>query len=156
VAATKPKLAKLMMSVIPPLMHHVRREMRLAAKSELTVAQFKILANIRRGLCFADEIAEHQGVSQAAISRAIAFLAGRQLITGSASSQDRRRTELKLTKKGTELFGRFLSVAENMLEDKLAALSRKEQDQLELGLNHLEKLFLSPTPSSSNDKRAEV
>ena len=142
------------MSVIPPLMHRVRREMRLAARSELTVAQFRILASIRRGLCFADEIAEQQGVSKAAISRAAAFLADRQLIVRSPSPLDRRRVELRLTKKGTELFRHFLDVAEVMLDQKLTDLSRKEQDQLELGLNHLERLFLSPTISSANDRRA--
>jgi len=136
------ELARRVLDVIPPLMHRIRGEMRTEATSELSVQQFRILSNIRRGLCFTNEIAADQRVSLAAISRAIDVLVKRNLVARKPDRKDRRRVSLRLTKLGTTLFARFGNRAQTMLESRIKKLNGQEQLQLKLGLSQIEKLFV--------------
>ena len=137
----KQNIARQILEVVPPLMHRIRQEIRAAARTELTVPQFRILSNIRRGICYTDEIADYQGVSLPAISRAVGKLVKLGLISRIPRVEDRRRVELRLTGKGHTLLHRFQLVAENMLQKKLSPLSKAESRELTRGLVRLGTLF---------------
>ena len=85
-------------------MRLLRHEMRLEASGVLTVPQFRILANINRGLYSINSIAKLHGVSQPAMSRMVEGLVERGLVCKSQANEDRRCYKLSLSAEGEELF----------------------------------------------------
>jgi DNA-binding MarR family transcriptional regulator len=139
------ELAKRFLDVIPPLMHELRTEVRSAALDRLTVPQFRILANIHRGLCHVGEIADHHGVSQPAMSKMVDKLVNQGLIKRVTHESDRRHFVLSLTAKGVSLYQEVKKQAQDQLGLKLKGLSQKERGELIKSLEQIESLFLRKT-----------
>ncbi len=135
------KIAKMILEVIPLAMREIRTEMRAAAKSELTVPQFRILASIFRGNDKAKDIATHQGVSQAAISKMIDGLVVRGLVERK-QAEDRRHYKLSLTEQGQTFFSATQKITQAALRKKIIKMSPEEKLSLESGLKMLQKLLL--------------
>lgn len=137
------EIAKKLMDIIPPSMNWIRAEMRSTMKEELTLPQFRILASIFRGRNVACEIAKHQGISQAAMSKMIDSLVARGFVEREANEDDRRHFHLVLTDEGDSFFKKSRKSAKRSLKEKISCLEQKDRDDLERGLIALEKLFLS-------------
>lgn len=137
------ELAKKLMEIIPPSMNWIRTEMRSTMNDELSVPQFRILASIFRGRNVACDIAKHQGISQAAMSKMIDSLVARGFVEREANENDRRHFHLILTKAGDTLFKKMRKSTQTNLKEQISCLEQKDRDDLEKGLLALEKLFLS-------------
>lgn len=137
------EIAKKLMDIIPPSMNWIRSEMRSTMKEELTVPQFRILASIFRGRNVACDIAKHQGISQAAMSKMIDSLVARGLVEREANEDDRRHFHLVLTNIGDSFFKKTRKSAQANLKEQISCLEQKDREDLERGLIALEKLFLS-------------
>lgn len=98
------QFSELYTEIIPGAMCLLRSEMRAEGQDVLTVPQFRILANINRGLDSINSIAKLHGVSQPAMSRMVDGLVERELIYKKQIDEDRRCFKLSLTKEGQELF----------------------------------------------------
>jgi DNA-binding MarR family transcriptional regulator len=96
--------AALYMEVIPKAMTILRSEARQEAKEFLSIPQFRILANISRGMKSVGEISQHHGVSQPAMSKMVEALVQKQLLARSVDPNDRRCSVLKMTPQGKTLF----------------------------------------------------
>lgn len=141
---SEPKeIAKKLMDIIPPSMNWIRSEMRSTMKEELTVPQFRTLASIFRGRNVACDIAKHQGISQAAMSKMIDSLVARGLVEREANEDDRRHFHLILTSAGSSFFKKTRKSAQANLKEQISCLEQKDREDLEKGLIALEKLFLS-------------
>jgi len=132
-------LADKFMDVIPHAMHLVRSEVRSHTGQGMGLTQFRILANINRGLKHTSEIAKHHGISQAAMSKHVDSLVKAGFINRENDSQDRRLYTLKLTSKGLKEFKRIKKLAGLSLNQKLTFLSDKDIENLYDSLDILMK-----------------
>ena len=73
------------------------------------------------------------------ISRAVTRLALAGLIEGVPNNDDRRETQLRMTKKGRALYEKLVPIVLNYEQRLLSSLSKDELRGLELGLDRLEK-----------------
>jgi len=137
------ELAKKLLDIIPPSMNWIRTEMRGAMNDDLSVPQFRIMASIFRGNNVACDIAKSQGISQAAMSKMIDSLVMRGFVEREANENDRRHFHLNLTKEGDTLFKRMRKNAQANLKEQISCLKADDREDLEKGLQALEKLFLS-------------
>jgi DNA-binding MarR family transcriptional regulator len=136
-------IAKKLMEIIPPSMGWIRTEMRSTMKEELTVPQFRIMAQIFRGKNQACDIAKHQGISQAAMSKMIDSLVTRGFVEREPNENDRRHFHLVLTNEGDSFFKKARKNAQANLKEQISCLELSEREDLEKGLRALEKLFLT-------------
>lgn len=134
------ELAKKLLDIIPPSMIWIRAEMRSVMKEELSVPQFRIMANIFRGNNVACDIAKSQGISQAAMSKMIDSLVARGFVEREANENDRRHFHLNLTKAGDTFFKKMRKSAQANLKEQISDLGEEDRQDLEKGLLVLEKL----------------
>ena len=141
-------LAALYMEVVPRAMREYRKEMRKSRSTNLTVPQFRILAQLRLDSANNRTLAEVQGVSVAAMSRMVDGLCKQGLIERFEDPRDRRQVHLQLTALGRERFESFRNEARKRLEQRLGSLKPDEQLSLTQGLaalaNAVEQMGLSP------------
>jgi DNA-binding MarR family transcriptional regulator len=130
-------LATLYMEVVPKAMREYRNEMRKSRCSSLTVPQFRILAFLRLESVNNRTLAEHQGVSVAAMSRMVDGLCRQGLIERLEDSRDRRHVHLQLTTLGSERFESFRNEARTRLQQRLKSLNPDERQRLINGLTAL-------------------
>lgn len=128
-----------MMDVVPKAMQSIREEMRQGRGDKLTVAQFRVLAAVNRGLCHNKEIGDLLGVSEAAISRMIDVLVQEALIKKVMSKKDKRQTVLSLTSEGQKLYSFIKSDARTKLKVKLDSISSEDLAKVVLGLEILQQ-----------------
>lgn len=126
------------MDVVPKTMQSIRQDMR-QERGELTITQFRMLANVRQGISSNRELGEKLGVSEAAVSRMIDLLVQEKLIKKIVSKEDRRNKVLSLTPSGTKLYERITASARGRLTVKLEVLDPKEREAVILGLEILQK-----------------
>lgn len=122
----KENLAKKMFDVIPPLMNLMRTEIRACAKPTLSVPQFRVLANVNRGLNNVADIATHHGVSQPSMTKLVNNLVGRNLLRRETEPSDRRVINLYLTSEGRKLFIQIKKKTFRNLSKKIAHLGDDE------------------------------
>ena len=89
----------------PPFWHMVRAHIRSVATENygITVDQFHILRQIKKGITSGSELAADKRISRAAISKAVDTLVNQHLITRHTNPQDRRYVQLELTDDGARL-----------------------------------------------------
>lgn len=137
------EIAKKLLDILPPSMNWIRNEMRASMREELSVPQYRILANIYHGKNVACDIAKHQGVSQAAMSKMIDSLVDRGLVERVPNVNDRRHFHLNLTFDGDAFFKKTRKKTQSHLKEQISKLTDSEKEDLENGLKSLEKLFIS-------------
>jgi len=136
------EFSKVLLEVVPQLIRFIRSEVRGAAPDVLTVPQFRILANINRGLRTVSEIAEHHGVSQPAMTKMVNGLEKRGLIRRRTSDVDVRRTILSLTPKGKNLYQKTRQKAQRRLAKRLTVLTPSERKMMAEALRGLQAAIL--------------
>jgi DNA-binding MarR family transcriptional regulator len=138
------ELAKRLIEVLPPLMRKIRGQVREVTGNGLTVPQFRILAQIQDGPCHIGEIAEHNDVSQPAMSKMIEGLVSRGLVFRASTRRDGRLKILKLTVKGQKVYRDVRRMTHRKLSDQLAGLSTSESEKLLNALSTIESVFCNP------------
>jgi len=113
------QFAKALLDTIPPLIRLIRTEVRGAAVNFLSVPQFRVLANIKNGLNTVSQIAEHQGISQPAMTKLVNGLVKKNLVLKKKSMIDGRETFLFLTPKGKKLHKTTWSKAQDSIKIRL-------------------------------------
>lgn len=136
-----PRNSETLLEVVPRFMHLIRTEMRVLAEQDLTVPQYRILANLRGEERTSTDLAEWLGVSLPAMSRMVDLLVGKGLLERKADPDDRRQTYLRLTAAGRGYYDRIRRAVERRLEARLKALSRSESQTLAAGLEVLGTLL---------------
>ncbi|MCO4753072.1 MAG: MarR family transcriptional regulator [Bacteriovoracaceae bacterium] len=135
------EIAKKFFDVIPPSMHLFRSYIEESIAEELSLPQFRVLANLNRGLKHISEIAQMHCVSQPAVSKLVDSLVVMELVSRHPVPEDRRSIELKLTAKGRSTFQKSKKRASKMFSSKLAGLNKKELDELNRSLSCLESFI---------------
>lgn len=131
-------LAELLIDVFPKVMQSVRHEMR-AERGELTITQFRMLANVRQGVCNNKILGEKLGVSEAAVSRMLDLLVQENLIAKKIDEEDRRNKVLTLTASGKKLYEKITQSARERMSVKLQALEENDRETVIRGLEVLQK-----------------
>lgn len=130
-----------LIEVAPLMIRTVKGEIQMAANGEISHPQYRILANIHRGLNTVGKIAVSHGVSQPAMSKMVESLVQKGLILRSQESTDRRQVCLKLSATGKKLHQDLKAMAAQSLGKKIKQLPEFEQDKLERALADLKQIL---------------
>ena len=132
-------LAALYMDVVPKAMREFRKDMRQSRSSQLSIPQFRILAQLRFEPANNRSLAEVQGVSVAAMSRMVDWLCRNGYVERLESERDRRHVQVQLTGEGRARFESFREEARGRLLRRLESLKPQDQIELKKGLSALAK-----------------
>ncbi len=111
------------------------------------ISQFKILLSIQRlagnskkglgikGRCCQSVIAQHLGVSEAAVSRQISVMASDRLLTRTHDPDEKRRVVLGLTAKGKGFLSKTMRMVDKELARIFRPISKTSRNQLASHLN---------------------
>jgi DNA-binding MarR family transcriptional regulator len=135
------EISKQIMEVVPRAMRLIRTEMRIYAKGQLTVPQFRILIKLTRHSQTHKEVAEWLGVTPATLTRIVDTLVKRKLVTREVGKNDRRLTYLSPTATGRALAEKYRERINEHLESQINALSSSEKTKLKEGLRILSLVF---------------
>jgi len=126
----------------PPFWHRVRAHIReiAAEQFDISVEQFHILRQIRRGLCSVSELAEAKNISRPATSQAVDLLVNKGLIVRTPDEEDRRHVQLGLTPDGNALLDAIFDNTRQWMMQTLAPLNDEELQTLIQAMNSLEKI----------------
>jgi DNA-binding MarR family transcriptional regulator len=107
----------------------------------LDVTEWRIMAVLGRfpGLS-AGEVAERTAMDKVAISRGVARLLERELITRDVHEDDRRRSVLALSAAGEEVYGEIAPLALDYERRLLAELADEEREWLQRLLTRLDAI----------------
>lgn len=134
--------AKAILEIVPPTIRYIRNEMRLSAKSELTIPQFRILAKLSKGIATNSELAEWMGVSAPTMTRMIDPLFKRNLVSKKSEPNDRRQIKLMLTESGQALHSKIYKVVHLKFTKIVSELSTEKKKMMVNGLYILRETFL--------------
>ena len=123
------------------MMRRMRAQVMKASVGTLTMPQYRILANINRGLNSIGDIAEHHGVAQPSMSKMISLMEKKGLIVRKTLASDKRQSVLSMTKKGKKIFFDVREQAQNKIAEKLEELSVQDLIQLENSLAGIKQVF---------------
>ncbi len=131
-----------MLEVIPRVMRLIRNEMRHYAKVQLTVPQFRILIRLNKHGCQTHiEVAEWIGITPATLTRMIDTLVKRKLILRKVGLSDRRQTFLIPTSSGKALAEKHHERMNDLLRERVNAMSQADKARLRDGLRVLSVIF---------------
>jgi DNA-binding MarR family transcriptional regulator len=143
-------LSQQFMRSVPRANRVVCQELRRGFAGIYTVPQQRILVRLEDGPLTNKDLAESQGVSVAAMSRAVAQLARQGLIVRRGDPQDRRLVLLSLSPKGRTHLADHSRRMQALFVQRVAPLSKAQRQALSRGLSLLEQIF--PAPASPKDK----
>ncbi|MBX7223880.1 MAG: MarR family transcriptional regulator [Blastocatellia bacterium] len=134
--------AAAVIEIIPFVMHHVRSEVGRRQDATITVPQLRLLALLKRepqlGLT---EVATMLGITQATASATADRLVQRGLVRRETDSAERRRIKLSLTETGQTELGQMLSIAQEVAQIALTALSPEQLADIIQSLGLLREAF---------------
>jgi DNA-binding MarR family transcriptional regulator len=133
------EIAALFLEIVPKAMREIRIEMRKSRDNELTVPQFRILAHLWREPANLGMLAESQGVSGAAMSRMVDWLAKHNLVEKVPDQIDRRQILVELTNHGRKSFEFNRHLTRLAFEKRIQNLSVSEKKKLAAGLMSLKE-----------------
>jgi DNA-binding MarR family transcriptional regulator len=116
----------------------------LPVLSELSDTQMGALATLERhGAMTPGELADHEKVQPPSMTRVIAVLEQRNLVTRAAHATDKRQVMLTVTDAGLELVRQSRRVRDAWLAQRLRELTPQERAKLRAAAPILEKLSQS-------------
>ena len=127
----------------PLVWNSVRGHIRAIAADQfdISVEQFHILRNIRKGVCSVSDLAEVRQISRSAISQTIDTLVNKGLVLRQQNCEDRRHVNLELTSRGSELLNTLFSLNRNWMEEKLAPYQPEDLENIMQALEILKEAF---------------
>jgi DNA-binding MarR family transcriptional regulator len=129
------------MDLAPQIMRRMRVHVIEAAVGTLTMPQYRILANINRGLNSVGAIATHHGITQPSMSKMINLMIERGLIERQPHSTDKRQSVLFLTVEGRRLFLKVRHKAQKKLSEKLRGLKQSDLAKLNKSFDDIGKVL---------------
>jgi|APFre7841882654_1041346.scaffolds.fasta_scaffold83462_2 DNA-binding MarR family transcriptional regulator len=136
--------AALLMEVVPPLMGHIRKEMRSHRMPGISVPQLRTLIFLYRNEgTYLSSVAEHVGLGLPSMSKIVDTLVERKLVIRKSHSGDRRRISLKLSAQGIEVLKQTRSKAEADLTEALKSLTPSQQAGIVEALKTLSAIFVT-------------
>lgn len=140
------ELAELALRVVEILKLEIRDQ---AAHGAPTPAQFRLLFLIHKGTRQVARLAEFLGVSQPAVSSMVEALASEGLLERTSHPSDRRRVELRLTKRGRASLKRVYGAACARVDARLASFSPSRRSNLARELRGVAALLSAERPSAT-------
>lgn len=127
----------------PPLWRSIQAHIRQAAAEQfnISVEQFHILRQIRRGRDSVSALAEVRDISRPAISQAVELLVTRGLIVRTTIPQDRRHIKLGLTVEGNSLLDAIFGDTRQWMIKLFAPLNDDEIRGLIESMESLRKII---------------
>ncbi len=108
-------------------------------KVGISMAQWRIIAVLAEyPNTSADEVCQRTQIEKSVVSRAIASLLERHLISRKFDKKDKRRSILRLSETGLTVYDEVMPVTETFEKKLLATLSREERKSLSSLLNKLQ------------------
>ena len=116
-------MSEVYMDAIPIAMQKIRKGMRQHRGSDLTLPQFRVLANVRRHPKTNKDLADNIGLSVAAMSRLIQGLIKEGYLTKTENPLDKRESKIRLSKKGEKLIANIRAMTRVLLIEKFETLN---------------------------------
>jgi DNA-binding MarR family transcriptional regulator len=135
------RAAALFLDVIPHAMKTLRRELRASPSANLTMPQYRILAQLYLEPANNKALAESLGVSLPAASRMVKSLVGRKLVESTQNLLDKREVRLRLTKAGQRKFELISDALRIGLTQRFEQLDGASLDQIENGLLSIQAIL---------------
>jgi DNA-binding MarR family transcriptional regulator len=132
------EVAQQIIEIMPHLLSKISADMRCAGVG-MDPSHFRVLAILADEPHNLSELAEHQGVSLATMSRTIATLSERGWVEREPKTTDRRVVQVNLSPFGEQMLGDMHCLLREKVSDLLATLSQPEIIQLNAGLGVLQK-----------------
>jgi DNA-binding MarR family transcriptional regulator len=131
------------LDTVPRVMSVIRREMRAARTTGLTIPQFRLLAFLARRAAPAtlSEAAEHLGLALPAASKQVNALVERGLVARASAARDRRNLALTATAEGRAEHRRAREATRAALAKRLSRLSAAERAAIEAAMPALARAF---------------
>lgn len=145
-------VAKKFWEVIPTVMRTTVAEAR-RGDYKLSPIHFRILHVLSSRGCSLSELAQHQDVSLPSMSETIQTLVERGWVERDSSPEDRRVTQLKLSRKGQQILTNEHKRLVAWVASRLGNLESRELDQVDRGLNLLLSLFEHPRENTEAAKK---
>ncbi len=141
---TLPQAIEKFWEAFPPVWNRIRANLRLILVREfrITIEEFHILRNLRRGYCSVSELATVQQISRPAASQAVEGLVEKGLVSRHYDARDRRHIRLALTTPGNEMLNGIFQKNRGWMMEKMAALSTEEIAIVGKAMEALSKAFL--------------
>lgn len=130
-----------LLDALPPVIRAIRTAMMRHEGARFTVPQFRVLGFVSLQPCTSKQLAEWQGVSVPAMSRMVACLVRRRLLTRKTDMNDRRQVHLRLSAEGRKEFGRLRKSIETSLAERVATLQEAQKHSLRESVVMLQGLF---------------
>lgn len=144
------QLAKDILEIIPLVMRTLAAALR-DTRPSIPPAHLRTLSMLAHRSWNLTQLAEHQGVSPATLSRSISTLMERGWVDRSRDPEDRRRVCLGLTTEGSRVLGEVQRRAESVLESRLEVLSEHDREALRQSLEVLRSALIPPELESHED-----
>lgn len=131
-----------LMDTAPQIIQTIRSEMRRGRGSDISIPQFRTLAFIERNPDSSLSIlAEHLGLTLPSVSKLVDGLVIQKMIIRQASTADRRRLTLVLTKAGDSIVNSARAGAQVNLTNKLGSLTTAELETIHQAMQLLRPIF---------------
>jgi len=135
--------AALLMDVVPPVMIHIRKEMRSHRALGMSVPQLRVLIFLYRNEgASLSAVSEHIGLGLPSMSKMVDALVERKLVIRKSRSDDRRRVSLRLSAHGIDVLKQTRSKAEADLAEALKSLTPSQRDGIVEALTALGAIFV--------------
>ncbi len=142
--STLPQAIEKFWEAFPSVWNRIRSNLRLilAREYSITIEEFHILRNLRRGFCSVSELATVQQISRPAASQTVEGLVEKGLVSRHYDASDRRHIRLALTTTGSEVLNGIFQKNRSWMTEKMAALSPEEIAAITKAMEALKEAFL--------------
>ncbi len=140
-AASANEVGRAILETMPLIMRSIRADIAQHVGGAITVPQLRVLSHLCGGDWCLSDLAVHQRVSMATMSKMISGLVDRGFIERSYRSQDRRFVTLRMTPAGKRFFDEAYAFSLKRLAERAAALSSGERQAIVASLKRLHPLF---------------
>jgi DNA-binding MarR family transcriptional regulator len=145
-------------TAVPYLLQHVGdvvdRQLDQILQEQLGIglSQYRILSLLTDGAARGQRVlAKHLGQTEASISRQIALLLGRGMVSAHANAQNKRQNLVTITAKGTKVADAAHQASDHYLEGLWPTMSDKQQKQLQDALVIVHQWTCQPGKLTSCD-----
>ena len=133
------QVAAALLEVVPLAMRQLRKELRIG--SDLTIAQFRILAHLGCEPANNKTLAEALGVSVPATSRMVKLLVQRKYVESTQGLSDKREVLVRLTKGGERRFELVREAVREGLAQRLESVAPSRLRKAESGLRAMKSIL---------------
>ena len=139
-----PRAIEKFWEAFPPVWNRIRGNLRLilAEAFNISIEEFHILRNLRRGICSVSQLASVQQISRPAASQAVEALVEKGLVSRHYDAEDRRHIRLALTPAGDELINTIFQKNRRWMMEKMESMSLEEMAAILKAMEALKEAFV--------------